>query len=154
MVCHYSKLQYPYQISLSKCKMKRVLRRFLNSLRTEQFDVVVDLTSSPVPTRTNVPTNYIRTSFPYFNKSTSFYSFFNLVRFLIHMTLFTAALCSNVFASENNSWPVMIQFTLIKSGSIQSRDVFSDHVIAKISKFHVIVILCLLNWLFLHFVFV
>ena len=29
MVRHYSKLQYPYQISLSKCKMKRVLRRFL-----------------------------------------------------------------------------------------------------------------------------
>ena len=51
MVRHYSKLQYPYQISLSKCKMKRVLRRFLNSLRIEQFDVVVDLTSSPVPTR-------------------------------------------------------------------------------------------------------
>ena len=79
MVHHYSKLQYPYQISLSKCKMKRVLRRFLNSLRIEQFDVVVDLTSSPVPTRTNVPTNYIRTSFPYFNKSTSFGTFLHLL---------------------------------------------------------------------------
>ena len=93
MVSDYSKLQYPYRISLSKCKMKRVLRRFFNNLRIEQFDVVVDLTSSPVPTRTNVPTDYIRTSFPYFNKSRSFYSYFNPDRFSIHMTLFTAACC-------------------------------------------------------------
>ena len=79
------------------------LETVLNSLRIEKFDVVVDLTSSPVPTRTNVSTNYIRTSFPFFNKGTSFYSYFNLVRFWMRVTSFTAACCSNVIASKNNS---------------------------------------------------
>ena len=45
------------------------LETVLNSLRIEKFDVVVDLTSSPVPTRTNVSTNYIRTSFPFLTKA-------------------------------------------------------------------------------------
>ena len=90
---------------MSKCKMKRVLRRFFNNLRIEQFDVVVDFTSSLVPTRTNVPTNYIRTSFPYLNKSRSLFSSCPILDAYqwCGITLFiTAACCSNVIASKNN----------------------------------------------------